>query len=131
MRTLLPVTALVIAGACAPRLTQNSGNTRATCPPDNASARRVVEKFQSSPLLAQERANAGVTPGAHAFRALGADRDSTTCTRLWSLTGEAGRFTFYASDELYFVVGDRPATSEFTPLLIVKPDFTLVASLAM
>ena len=131
MRIRLAVTALLIAGAWAPHLAQPAMKARRTCPQDDTWARRVVEKFLSSQLLESERAKAGVTPGAYAFRVLTSDRDSATCARLESLAEGAGQFTFYGSDELFFAVGRRATTSEFTPLLIIKRDFTLISSIAM
>jgi hypothetical protein len=128
VRMLLAVTLFLLAN-CAPRPMVTVGGGRG-CGEDNPWAHRVVEKFLTSPSLAQDRAKVGlVSPST--IRVLNGERDSGICNRLRAVAVGEGPFSFYASGGIYFVVGRRPTSSEFTPLALVGPDFCLLSALAM
>lgn len=130
VRVLLAVTPFPLAN-CAPRpMVTVGGGTGSGCGEDNPWAHRVVEKFLTSPSVAQDRAQLGLVSPA-TIRVLNGERDSGICNRLRAVAVGGGPFSFYASGGIYFVVGRRPTSSEFTPLTLVGPGFDVLSALAM
>jgi hypothetical protein len=134
---VLALISILLLGSARP-----PGSSASVCPPDDPRMRELVQRFQSRPAFAQDRASLGtgsVSPDQ--IRALSNLLDSAPCKRFAGIFGESGadprwRWSAYRVGAYYFVAFGYtdPAGRQrlgYSPLFVYDADYNQVGAFAM